>query len=666
MKVIEQTMSQFGLNRCKFVGLAVSIMLVFSCNSSASTELSVPLTQINSSKSGVVATADPLATQAGVRMLELGGNAVDAAVAAAFALSVVDPSMSGIGGRAVLLLRTADGRFHGIDGATQVPKSYGPNDKEVPEFGYGTIGVPGALAAYSKALKEFGTLPLHLVLQPAIEFAEKGIILPFSRVDEGLIEFPGSRENFLRPDGSPFLVGQHFVQKELASTLRHIAEQGVEVFYKGEIAEAIVRDMQENGGFVSSSDLANYQAKTLRIVNGNYRGFKLVGTGSPPSGYMLIEALHIMEHFDLQTIDTAGWSILLCRALKMARHDRDTLPGTPEFRETQMVSKALAADRARELSLIKPIEHISPATDDGEPTHTSHLSVVDGDGMIVVMSQSLGPAFGSRVVTPGLGFLYAKTINRNKAYIPGSRPRLSQSPFMVLKNGEPYLALGAAGGQRIPSAILNVVSRLIDRGDDIADAIRNPRVHAGNSCPSLENTGSLIFTGRINGDKITGEFRSEFGDIYPITSNSQSEGDRPLGEWMLEAKGNTSHPYSDFGPQLLLHIAKRNGRLIATLSNSSESPIIQPELQSRQASLVEFTSGKLTINFPARISWTADEKMAVSHYGVNPQLDQSIARVHAVYYDKFKDTWVGVADIRGRGSVGSPAEVSIISKTINN
>lgn len=662
MKSNLHTMGQIGLNRCKVIGLVVSIMVAFNCNSSVSTELSLTPTQINSSKSGVVATADPLATQAGVRMLELGGNAVDAAVAAAFVLSVVDPSMSGIGGRAVLLLRTADGKFHGIDGATQVPKSFEPTDKQLPDFGYGTIGVPGALAAYSRALKEFGTLPLHLVMQPAIEFAEKGFILPFSTVDERLIEFPGSRENFLKPDGSPFLVGQHFVQKELASTLRRIAEQGVEVFYKGEIAKAIVLDMQKNGGFVSSSDLANYRARTLSIVNGNYRGFKLVGTGSPPSGYMLIEALHIMEHFDLKAIDTAGWSILLCRALKRARQDRDTLPGTPEFRETQMVSKALAADRAIELSLMKPIEHISPTTGEVEQTHTSHLSVVDKEGMIVAMSQSLGPGFGSRVVTPGLGFLYARTMQSNKANIPGSRPRLSQSPFMVLKNGEPFLALGAAGGNRIPSAILNVVSRLIDRGDDIANAMRNPRVHDGNGCPSLENTGSLIFTGRINGGKLTGEFRSEFGDIYPITGNSQSEGGNPLGEWILEATGNTSHPYSDFGPQLLLHIAKRNGRLIATLSNSFESPVIQPELQSRQALLVNFTSGKLTINFPARISWTADEKMAISHYGVNPQLDQTIARVHAVYYDKFKDTWVGIADIRGRGSASSPAEVSIISK----
>ena len=255
MKSNLHTMGQIGLNRCKVIGLVVSIMVAFNCNSSASTELSLTPTQINSSKYGVVATADPLATQAGVRMLELGGNAVDAAVAAAFVLSVVDPSMSGIGGRAVLLLRTADGKFHGIDGATQVPKSFEPTDKQLPDFGYGTIGVPGALAAYSRALKEFGTLPLHLVLQPAIEFAEKGFILPFSTFDERLMEFPGSRENFLKPDGSPFLVGQHFVQKELASTLRRIAEQGVEVFYKGEIAKAIVLDMQKNGGFVSYSCL---------------------------------------------------------------------------------------------------------------------------------------------------------------------------------------------------------------------------------------------------------------------------------------------------------------------------------------------------------------------------------------------------------------------------
>jgi gamma-glutamyltranspeptidase/glutathione hydrolase len=634
----------------------VSVIVAF-CTACADTKLQYTAqqqAQYVESNNGIVASADPLATAAGLRILQLGGNAVDAAVATGFALSVVEPSMSGLGGRAVILLRLPDGSFHGVDGMSEVPAAYPGTDSEGVEYGYRTIGIPGAVAAYAAALEDFGTLPLDIVMQPAIELAEKGFTLPFSTVDRNLDEFPGSRQTFRRLDGTPYLAGELFRPDALARTLRLIAENGPEAFYRGEIAHAMARDMSANGGYVTVADLANYEARPLRIEKGEYRGFELIGTGSPPSGYMLIEALHILEHFDLDKAKEVVWATRLCQALQLALNDRDSLPGPPADREALMVSKSWAARRALLIQEGKGAgSGESAGVADDEPIHTSHLSVVDRDGMVVAMTQSLGPAFGSAVVTPGLGFLYAVTMGSYKDGLPGTRPNLSQSPFIVQWDEQPVLVLGAAGGGRIPSAILSVVSRLIDRSNSFSEAMRNPRVHTGETCPRLETTGEYSFEATVTDRMLHGSFRSEWGDVYPVDGTRTSGGVGLLGTWELSANGATSHPYSDFGVPLALEVTAYEDGYSAVLSNGWADAPSQAKLLLRRTDKVSISEDRLTMVFSPTISWSEQDFAAARQFGVTPQADRPVARVHALYYDTTRAVWSGMADPRGRGSAAS-------------
>ena len=432
--------------------------------------------QVARSRDGMVATADPRATDAGVQMLARGGSAVDAAVAAGFVLAVVHPAMTGLGGRAVALVRTPDGSVHGIDGMVQAPEGYDPSKAPEAKYGYGTIGVPGTVAAYAQLLREFGTLSLPDVLAPAIALAERGFPLRFGTVTDHLSEFEGSRSYFLKPDGSPYRVGERLVQRDLARTLRVIAEKGPDAFYRGEIARQMARDISANGGYVREEDLAKYEARPMRIVRGHYRGYELVGSGRPPSGYMVIEALQIMDQFDLPRAGPAEWAAVVGQAIALAFEDRETLPGPQITKEQRMVSHEHAVERAARVRL-RPAATGTTSGEDGD-AHTTHLSTADKNGMVVAMTQSLGPSFGSGVATPGLGFLYAATLGGYKGPIePGERASLNQSPLLVLENGRPRIVLGAAGGRRIPSAIVNVVGRVLAQGLSLPDAVAAPRVH---------------------------------------------------------------------------------------------------------------------------------------------------------------------------------------------
>ena len=228
------------------------------------------------SRSGVVVSGSRLATSVGVEVLEAGGNAVDAAVATAFALAVVEPSMSGIGGRTQLVLRTANGTVAAIDGTTEVPLAYtgGPVDDE-SVYGWSTIAVPGTVAALAHALRTHGTWPLARIVEPAIRLAEDGFLLPEDEAGRiaaavgRLREFDGSRNAFLRPDGSAHTSGDLFVQPDLATTLRAIAAGGEDAFYRGPIAERMVADIAAHGGLVTAADLAAYRAEESNVVRGN-------------------------------------------------------------------------------------------------------------------------------------------------------------------------------------------------------------------------------------------------------------------------------------------------------------------------------------------------------------------------------------------------------------
>lgn len=440
------------------------------------------------SRQGMVVSGHPLATAAGVEMLERGGNAVDAAVATAFALTVVEPSMSSIGGRTQLLIRTPEGEFAGIDGTTQVAAGYDTARAPRGTSGYGTIAIPGTVAALDRALHEYGTFTLPEVLAPAIRLAEEGFALSpieatYLAASAPTLEgFPAARAIFLKPDGTPYGPGERLVQTDLARTLRIIARDGARAFYAGEIGRRMAADLALNGGFVTEEDLERYAAVPARVVRGSYRGHDLVGTYLPASGATTIQILQMLEHFDLPALaGSPEWVALLSQAIRIGFTDRGADLGVEEEKARTLTSKEWASERAREIRVPETLAAIQIGAEQDtyavdEPPYTTHLSTADSGGGIVALTQSIGPSYGSHVVTPGLGFLYAST----QGYLgsaPGARPSSSQSPLIVLQGDRPLYVLGAAGAARILSAITAVLSRAIDEGLSFEEAMFAPRFH---------------------------------------------------------------------------------------------------------------------------------------------------------------------------------------------
>jgi gamma-glutamyltranspeptidase/glutathione hydrolase len=443
----------------------------------------------------MVVTAHPLATWAGVRVLERGGNAADAAVAAAFAVAVVRPSMNSIGGRNQILVREPGGAVSAIDGTTQVPTDYDLSTATRASHGYATVGTPGAPAGLMKLHGEHGSLPLETVMAPAIEYAENGFrLLPgqalFHRMSAGqLVESEGAREAYLKPDSSPYRAGELLRQPDMASTYRTIAAGGADVFYRGEIAAAIAADMAANGGAVTQKSLADYRAEDARVVRGSYRGYDLVAMDVPASGALAIQALHIMENFDRSKLSTEEWALVTAQAIALTIPDLIAL-GSDTAAE-RATSKEWAALQAERVELGELVETpgggeagSAPLLEEHEG-YTTHVSVADSSGMVVSLTQTIGPAMGSKVVTPGLGFLYAVTLGGYLSgdMVPGERARSGITPLLVLNDGEPMLVLGAAGGLRIISAVVQAVSRVIDDDMSFAEALAAPRVH-----PAFDST----------------------------------------------------------------------------------------------------------------------------------------------------------------------------------
>jgi gamma-glutamyltranspeptidase len=432
-------------------------------------------------------------------MLEAGGNAADAAVAAGFAIAVVEPTMNSIGGRTQILLRLPDGEVRGIDATTQAPESYDPETAPRASYGYPVIGVPGAVAGLVRLSREFGTLPLETVMEPAIEYAETGFrLLPGearrqAAASEEAAEFPGTREYFLQPDGTPYEAGDVLVQKELAETLRSIARTGGESFYRGTIARQIAEDMEAHGGAVTLRSLEEYVAEDALVVTGSYRGYELAGSYIPAAGALSIEALHILENFPLGGMEPAQRAAVVGQALGLAFEDWG-LQGSPEMAR-RLTSKEWAAERAAEIQVPAPAGTASSGSapdQAGEPSframgsHTTHLSTADADGMMVALTQTLGPNMGSKVATPGLGFLYASTLGGYLGRMePGERARSNICPLLVLREGRPVMALGAAGGRMIPVAVVNAVVHFVDEGLPFPEAVMAPRV-------SSDRNGGLL------------------------------------------------------------------------------------------------------------------------------------------------------------------------------
>lgn len=540
---------------------------------SGAADITDPAAEVARSPHGVVSTASTYATEVGARVLAEGGTAVDAAVASAFAVAVTEPSMSGIAGRASIVIRMPDGEIHGIDGLNRVPESY---ESGVAPTGYNRAAVPGAIAALAKAQEEHGTWPLAQVMEPAVELAREGFPLPsdearrFASAADDLAQHEASREYYLDEDGEPLEPGVHFVQEDLARVLEAVAEEGVEVFYRGWIADSIHADMKEAGGFITRDELAAYEALPAIPVRGEYRGHGLASNFRPASGHTVIQALQTMEEveapgaFDLGGGSRAGgghapWGAVTGRAMRLALQDRSARHGTEEESADYLTSREHARERAREMD-------VADATVDGgegaalwesepgqaEPAlaaagaphggarapewmtdHTTHLSTADADGTVVALTQSLGPSMGTRLAARGLGFLYATRLGST----PGSRPSSTISPTIVSRpDGSPMVALGGAGNARIISAVIQVASRMVDHGMPLEEAMAAPRLHpVGDRSLELEEgpiarwrSGELAALRSRDFQLRTAE-SGRFGRVHAVyLPEGWDEGDAPL------------------------------------------------------------------------------------------------------------------------------------------
>lgn len=442
--------------------------------------------QVVTGQLGVVATAHPLATNAATRVLDEGGNAADAAIAAAFMLAVVEPTMSSIGGRNQILVRRSNGEFLGYDGMTEVPAGY-VAPAEAPAQGYATIAIPGVVAALARLHEEQGLLPLADLLAPAITTAEQGFgILPaeaarHARALKLIKDNPGFQRTFLR-DGRVHAPGERLRQPILGQTLRQLSVAGLGDFYKGETARAIAADMRGNGGFVTQADLASYKARDARVVSFSYRGHEIHSIAAPAGGGLVIKALNILANFDLGNMSEAAWATRVSRALALSFRSMGDDPG--ELDVAAFLQPAWGRARAQTI-LDADSQNSAPDRDDGSHPpehHTTHFSIVDCAGMVVTSTQTLGPAFGSKVVTPGLGFVYASTMGSYLSSAdqhPGSRPRTAIAPTVVTRDGKVEMVLGAAGGRRIVASIVQAISRFLDRGAPPVDAVAAPRIYPG-------------------------------------------------------------------------------------------------------------------------------------------------------------------------------------------
>ncbi|MFA5111640.1 MAG: gamma-glutamyltransferase [Desulfobaccales bacterium] len=472
-------------------------------------------------KSGVIAAAHPLAAEVGIEILKKGGNAVDAAVATAFALGVVEPNASGIGGGGFMLIylpKFLGAKVVAIDYRETAPskatakmfQKLGPDQMKI---GPRSVAVPGTVAGLTLALQKYGTMALKDVLEPAIQLAEQGF--PVTKLLNSMMannvpklsRFPAAARIYLK-DGRPFKVGDRLYQKDLAETYRLIAAQGQEVFYRGAIAEAIAKEMQQSKGLITREDLANYRPVARFPVEGNYRGYEIISMGPPSSGgTQVIEILNILEGYDMARLGlNSPESIeIMAEAMEKAFSDRAEYMGDPDLVKVplaELLSKE-HAEKLRKGMKTKPKDRLQGRLITGniafqESDQTTHLSVADKEGNLVALSQSIDAFFGSGVVVAGTGILlndgmgdFSPEADGPNSIEPGKRPLSNMSPTLVLKDGKPYLTIGTPGGTRITSALAQVLMNLIDHRLTLPEAINAPRVHRHTK------TGELLLESRI-------------------------------------------------------------------------------------------------------------------------------------------------------------------------
>lgn len=460
---------------------------------------------------GVVVSVSAPGSEAGLQILQRGGNAVDAAVATAFALAVTHPAAGNIGGGGFMVIHPGasgrdpvviDYRETAPAAATRTMFAEGKH-----QYGHKVVGVPGTVRGMALAHRKLGKLPWKELVMPAVRLAEEGYVLDAVHASwlNGIVRDAkdfSELQRVLGKPGSTWQPGDTHVQKDLAITLRRIAEQGPDAFYTGNIADQLVAEMKQGGGLITHSDLAAYQARERAPIRGTYRGFEILGAPPPSSGGIcLVQMLNLLENYDLRK--QGRWSPetmhLLIETMRRVYCDRARYLGDPDFVKIpdHLTTKEYAAKLARS---IRPDQATSSAALApeimlaGEGESTTHFSVLDRDGMAVANTYTLEHSFGSRVVVRGAGFLLNNEMldfnprpgvtdrtgrigTEANLVAPGKRMLSSQTPTIVTKNGKVYLVTGSPGGRTIINTVLNVVINVLDFEMDVQAAVDAPRLH---------------------------------------------------------------------------------------------------------------------------------------------------------------------------------------------
>jgi len=456
---------------------------------------------------GMVSSNHPLASLAGTEMLVKGGNAVDAAIATMFALTVVEPMMVTIFGAGFVNIRLADGTGTTIDNYVTVPGRATADmfeplpgridhkvKDELNEVGHLSVATGGTLLGWATAIEKYGRLSLGEVMEPAIRFARGGFrVSPYLRAitlmqEANIRRFPATAEVFL-PNGKVPAVGDRIVRIDYANTLAAIAEQGPDYLYHGPLGHAIAADMAANGGLITMEDIETYSVYEREPVRGTYRGHEIIGPPPPSSGPLhIIQMFNILEGFDLEamrfgTLDTVH---LWAEVMKLAFADRYRYvadPASTSVPVSWLTSKEYANERRPDIDLRHSKEYAHGVPVASLVESTTHCCAMDDDGNIVATTNTLHEGFGSKVTVPGTGMLLNDCMElmdpnpgRTNSIAPGKRVLSSMSPCIVLKGGAPFMALGTPGGLKIFGAVAQAISNVVDHRMPLQEAFEAARM----------------------------------------------------------------------------------------------------------------------------------------------------------------------------------------------
>jgi gamma-glutamyltranspeptidase/glutathione hydrolase len=524
------------MNRTSRIGavmVAATVLAAIGSQPSAATRSAQVL-----AKRGMVASAHALASQAGLEILKAGGNAVDAAVAAAFAIGVVEPNATGLGGEGMMVIYLADRKNAiAIDYRSTAP-SVTRFESGIPATGHAAVAIPGTVAGLTLAQQKYGKLKLPTVIAPAVQLAEQGFVVSPTLAGIVADNFEDISKNealtkILCPGGLPVEAGATLKNPDLVASLRAISAGGADMFYRGAIADKIVTEMTARGGFITREDLAGYQAVEREPVRGRYRGYDLVSAPPPVGGLTVSEILHILDQMSLaKTPHFSPRHIhLLAEAMKRGFADFSAYIGDPDFvtvPTTTLLSRDYAKQRAAEIDPAHVSGKILPGNiPKDEPPSTTSLSVVDAQGNMVALTQTISDFFGAKVVIEGTGIILNNEMKNfsargPNAMAPGKRMRTAIAPTLVLHEGRAFATIGTPGGARIISTMTLLLSNLIDYKMGIQAAIEAPRFYARDTDKELSiearvsDATATALTAMGYSVKKLGEFDLFFGGAQGI------------------------------------------------------------------------------------------------------------------------------------------------------